>query len=391
MIGAFFILGAARSIIHSSTKISHQSYPEVGDEIVITFPSWVSEKRAKKSFTITPTLKGSLVWINDFHELHFLPHLGFKPNTPYTVSVNVLSFGLASILPLSKTQPIIVKEFTALSDTAPPPLITDGKYIDVNLETMTLALFKNGTIIKTYPIAGKGNPETSPTIEGTFTIKTKEPMHFSSLSHVWMPLSMQFQGNYFIHEWPYWPNGEKLQSRFSAGCVRLHEGHSKEVFDFAEIGMPFIIHSTPLTDPDLIEDGDLVREESDSFLYLVKHIGPKRFKRQVFIEKFEEWYPSLAPLSKNIKIVPRGTLVIYTTSRWARRANPDTKGQWNIYEIDPLWSKHRMRCGGFADCNHAWRLYGWDPDEIYTVTEDELNYYPTGKDFTLRPAPHIIQ
>lgn len=371
--------------------ITYQLSPEVGEEIVVKFPSLISENIAKKSFSIAPPIEGQLIWNKDFNELHFVPHIGFQELTSYDVEIKLSIPLLATPLPATKNISIEI-------DTAEPlqnkniiqqPAITEGKYVDVNLETMIFTLFEDGKVIKTFPVAGKGNPNRSPTIEGTFKILNKEDNHFSSLSHVWMPYSMQFFGDYFIHEWPYWPDGKKIETEYSAGCIRLYESDAKEVYDWAEIRTPIIVHSTSKTvsivSPETIRDGDLVRELSDYRVYIVKHIGEKLFKRHVLTEKIDQWYQHLYPFKSKVKIIPDGTLAKYATSRWVRLFQLDES---EIYEIDDQGIKHKMICDN-QDCNTVWGVYGWDSDEIYTVATAELNYYPSGSNYKLIPSTLI--
>lgn len=111
-----------------------------------------------------------------------------------------------------------------------------GKFIDVNLETMKATMWQDGKIIDEVPVAGTGNPITSPTRRGFFSVISKESNHFSSLSRVWMPWSVRYSGDYYLHGWPYWPNGTRLTSLYSSGCVRLKDDDAKKIFDFSEVG-----------------------------------------------------------------------------------------------------------------------------------------------------------
>lgn len=62
-----------------------------------------------------------------------------------------------------------------------------------------------------------------------------------------MPHSLRFYGGYFIHELPYWPGGyregeDHLGQRVSHGCVRLGVGVAEDVYKFADVGTPVIVH-----------------------------------------------------------------------------------------------------------------------------------------------------
>jgi lipoprotein-anchoring transpeptidase ErfK/SrfK len=137
----------------------------------------------------------------------------------------------------SKGDPISIP-----APATPHQKAVEGKLIDVDLEEMRFTLWDNGKVIAEFPVSGKGNPARSPTRKGLFSVLTKEPNHLSSLSRVWMPWSMRYSGDFFIHEWPHWPSGALVSSQYSAGCVRLNQGDAKKVYDFADIGTPVLVH-----------------------------------------------------------------------------------------------------------------------------------------------------
>ena len=127
-------------------------------------------------------------------------------------------------------------------DSLPHQKAARGKFIEIDLANMQMKLWQDGRLTKVLEVAGKGNPRSTPTRTGLFSVLSKEKNHYSTLSHVWMPWSMRYSGGYFIHEWPYWPGGEKITAKYSAGCVRLNEGDSKYVYDWVDIGTPILVH-----------------------------------------------------------------------------------------------------------------------------------------------------
>ena len=87
------------------------------------------------------------------------------------------------------------------------------------------------------------------TPQGQFSIYNKTPRAWSKTYALFMPFWMAFlpSGEMGIHELPEWPGGYKeganhLGTPVSHGCVRLGVGDAKEVYDWAEIGTPIIIH-----------------------------------------------------------------------------------------------------------------------------------------------------
>ena len=144
---------------------------------------------------------------------------------------------LAEFNSYSKGNPISIP-----APATPHKKAVEGKLIAIDLQEMKFTLWDSGEVVAEFQVAGKGNPVRGPTRKGLFSVLTKEVNHFSSLSRVWMPWSMQYSGDYFIHEWPYWPNGTLISSKYSAGCIRLNQGDAKKVYDFADVGTPILVH-----------------------------------------------------------------------------------------------------------------------------------------------------
>lgn len=115
-------------------------------------------------------------------------------------------------------------------------------FIEADLQNMTLALYRDGGEIETLPIKTKGERDSwweTPT--GNYEILGKERNHFSSIGEVWMPYSMRFYGNYYVHGWPYYDDGTPVPQSYSGGCIRLSTEDAKKVFEFADLEMPLLV------------------------------------------------------------------------------------------------------------------------------------------------------
>lgn len=172
-------------------------------------------------------------------------------------------FALASFdLPGSLTVTDILPEPTipaaAISTTTPQRIINtltiedaipaEGKLIAANLVTMKIMLYENGVQVAEFPIQSKGrtgSPWETPS--GMYQVGTKEVTHFSSIGHVYMPYSMQFYGNYFIHGWTHYPDGTPVSASFSGGCIKLLTEDAKQIFDFASIGTKVFVYDAKPT------------------------------------------------------------------------------------------------------------------------------------------------
>ncbi len=126
-----------------------------------------------------------------------------------------------------------------------------GKAIVANLDDKTVALVEDGNIYKIYSIVSIGKPNKYyETPGGIYKIKSWETNHYSSIGHVYMPWSMQFSGNYFIHGIPYYENGERVSTQYSGGCIRLTDKDAEGVYDFSDKNTYVVV----LKKDDLVSD-----------------------------------------------------------------------------------------------------------------------------------------
>lgn len=153
-------------------------------------------------------------------------------------------------------------------------------FIESDLSEMKLRVYKDGKLSGEVPIASKGREGSWwETPAGLYKIQGKEENHFSSFGQVYMPWSMPFQGNFFIHGWPYYPNGESVPQSYSGGCIRLSTEDAKEVFSLAEVGMPVLVHEHDFASDDF--DYELFGESISANNYLAADLG----SNFVFAEK----------------------------------------------------------------------------------------------------------
>lgn len=133
-----------------------------------------------------------------------------------------------------------------------PEIPKVGTAVVADLGEMMLRIYQDGVVEKEYPIRSKGKPGSlweTPT--GVYSIKTKEERHFSSIGNVWMPYSMQFFANFFIHGWPSYPSGKPVAEGFSGGCIRMSDEAAREVFARVGKGTPVMVtNNTPASPTD---------------------------------------------------------------------------------------------------------------------------------------------
>jgi len=111
----------------------------------------------------------------------------------------------------------------------------EGKVAYADLGAMKISLFENGEMKGEYPIKSVGREGTAwQTPIGQFDMSYKKENHFSSIGHVYMPWSMHFFGNYFIHGWPYYPDGTPVAEGYSGGCIRMETTDAENVYTFVD-------------------------------------------------------------------------------------------------------------------------------------------------------------
>jgi len=119
---------------------------------------------------------------------------------------------------------------------------SEGKLIAANLGLKQVTLYQNGQVAGTYPIKTIGKPgEAWETPRGLYRVETKERNHFSSIGQVYMPYSMQFNGNYFIHGETYYPDGTPVSASFSGGCIKMKTVDAAEIYAFVDAGTPVYV------------------------------------------------------------------------------------------------------------------------------------------------------
>lgn len=115
----------------------------------------------------------------------------------------------------------------------------DSRALQFYLGSQTFNYIEDGEVVVAGPIAsGKAS---SPTPTGKYRILSKDEDKESSRydnevgTPAWMPYSMQFYGNYFLHE------GYLPGQPASHGCIRLGHHHARLLFERMKIGDQVVV------------------------------------------------------------------------------------------------------------------------------------------------------
>lgn len=171
-----------------------------------------------------------------------MPLSSSTKNIHLLITTFILILTLAGSFAWFMNPPVVTKGDSESAFITENPSLHVGKHVVLHLEDMTLTLYDGTTTISVYPLVSQGKPGSYyETLGGSYVNDYKVPLHFSSIGHVYMPYSVHIFGNYFIHGIPYYPNGTRVATTYSGGCIRLSNEHAKIVYDFIEKGTPIVI------------------------------------------------------------------------------------------------------------------------------------------------------
>lgn len=152
---------------------------------------------------------------------------------PETGAKTAFSYGAQALL----SQPDFFKEVkTAFIENK-------TTFLEANLSDMKVRFYREGELEKEVPILTKGKEGSWwETPAGLYEVQSKSENHFSSFGHVYTPWNMAFQGNFFIHGWPTYPDGRPVESTYSGGCIRLSDADAKALYDLASVHTPVLVY-----------------------------------------------------------------------------------------------------------------------------------------------------
>jgi len=140
-------------------------------------------------------------------------------------------------------------------------------FIEANLSDMIIRVYSKGILAYEAPILAKGREGSWwETPAGIYQIDMKIRNHFSRLANVYLPWSLPFHGNFFIHGWPHYPGGTPVATEFSGGCIRLSNESARRVYGLARVGMPIIVFEESFTKDDFVYHPNLPELSANAYL-----------------------------------------------------------------------------------------------------------------------------
>ncbi len=146
-----------------------------------------------------------------------------------------------------------INQIETVWDLKEEMILTQKDFLEINLMDMAVYLYQKGIQKEKYAIKAKGaNDDFGETPIGLFRILNKEKEHYSSWAYVYMPDSMRFTGNYYLHGLPYYANGQLTGATYSSGCVNLYSEPAKNLYALSPRNLPVLVLEKDFLNDDYI-------------------------------------------------------------------------------------------------------------------------------------------
>ncbi len=169
-------------------------------------------------------------------------------------TVSVVNPVTSEVKPLHYGVQVELSQPTFFAETRDAFIEEAVTFIEVDLGASQLRYFRDGVLMITAPILSKGEAGSWwETPSGLYTVEAKKEKYFSSVGQVYQPWSLVFQGNFFIHGWPYNAEGEAVPEDYVGGGIRLSTEDAERLFKAVAPQTPVLVHEP--------------RQETETFLY----------------------------------------------------------------------------------------------------------------------------
>jgi serine-type D-Ala-D-Ala endopeptidase (penicillin-binding protein 7) len=125
-------------------------------------------------------------------------------------------------------------------------------FIEADLTTMRLRYFEQGVLYAEYPIIKKGESGTFwETPAGLYEVELKKDKHFATFGQVYLPHSIAFQGNFYIHGTPFYETGE-LATSTKQGGIELKADDAADLFSLVSLRTPVLVYERAVAPDDFL-------------------------------------------------------------------------------------------------------------------------------------------
>ncbi|OGI82808.1 hypothetical protein A3B93_00965 [Candidatus Nomurabacteria bacterium RIFCSPHIGHO2_02_FULL_42_24] len=134
------------------------------------------------------------------------------------------------------------------------------KIIRLDFKQNKLEVYEKSELLKSFTIinsihslpAGRRADIFEKVPAGEYRVLQKKEEHFSHEAGVYLPLAIQFLGDFSIHGVPFYHGGSEINNNFNKDGVRLNQEDAKWLFDWSELGTLVSVSSTNDNPPKMI-------------------------------------------------------------------------------------------------------------------------------------------
>ncbi len=167
-------------------------------------------------------------------------------NTASVPLVSVVNPNTNEVRPLPYGVQVSLSKPGFFADTRGAFIESGSTFIEVNLAEMQLRYFVDGVLVENIPILAKGEKGSLwETPSGLYSIENKDKRSFSTIGQIYQPWNLTFQGNYFIHGWPYHEDGRPVDEGVVAGGIRIDNEDAKRLYQAVKVDTPVLVHEKP--------------------------------------------------------------------------------------------------------------------------------------------------
>ncbi|MBY0309607.1 serine hydrolase [Patescibacteria group bacterium] len=124
-------------------------------------------------------------------------------------------------------------------------MVTAGaSFIDINIVDGRAKLFARGVLEEDVAIVKAPTAESWCTVPaGLYQVESVVEDHFSTYLDAYLPSSIVFYGNRFVHGWPNHPDFSAVDASYERDCLRLSSADAERFYRAASVGMPVVVHA----------------------------------------------------------------------------------------------------------------------------------------------------
>jgi D-alanyl-D-alanine carboxypeptidase (penicillin-binding protein 5/6) len=294
-------------VTHVTNKIS-QGIPKETIEAELLAEGWSKRDVADAFYYSAYPNKTNSIFFKFFHSKlpHIIPLVAFLLLVPilvlsFTEKTEAINYTISlPQAPESGKVPLAYGEQPALSNPdffgkVKQRFIDEkAEFIEADLTTKILRVYKEGKVALEVPIDTEGKEGSWwETPAGLYKVTTKEKAHFSGMGHVWMPWSLNFQGNFYIHGRTYHNDGTLTSAAYTGGCIRLSTDNAEKVYNMIEVGTPVLVFEHSFS-----PDGFTYQSEAGPALEATNYLSADLRNNYVFTNKQPTAQVPIASLTK---------------------------------------------------------------------------------------------